>query len=299
MIHNHNRDHNHDHQHGNTGNLRLAFFLNLTFTLLEIAGGLWTNSMAILSDAVHDLGDSLSLGVAWYLEKISEKGCDRRYSYGYRRFSVLGALFTTMVLLGGGLLVLMRAIPRLINPEETNAPGMIAFAILGILVNGVAALRLKRGQSLSEQAVAWHLLEDVLGWAAVLVVGIVMLFVDLPILDPILSVLITLYVLYNTFRNLRRSLAVFLQAVPDGIDIEVIETRLLALDKVESVHHTHVWSMDGYEHVLSTHVVVEASTTRDEILCVKEEIRQLRGEFNLAHTTVEVEYYHEGCVMTA
>ena len=186
--------HHHHHHSHSSGNIKTAFFLNFGFTILEIIGGILTNSIAILSDALHDLGDSISLGIAWYLDNFSKKDSTSRYSYGYRRFSLLGALINSLVLIGGSLFILSEAIPRILNPEEAHAPGMIAFAILGVIVNGAAVLKLKDDKSMNAKVVAWHLMEDVLGWVAVLIVGITLLFVNLPVLDPILSILITLYV---------------------------------------------------------------------------------------------------------
>lgn len=301
MVHSHSHlDNHHDghhHAHDSHRSLQTAFFLNLFFTLLEIVGGLWTNSLAILSDALHDLGDSFSLGLSWYLERVSKKGTDRRFSYGYRRFSLLAALLNTIILLAGGIFVISEAIPRLFNPSPANARGMLLFAIAGILVNGLAVLRLRGSQSLNVQGVAWHLLEDVLGWVAVLVASIVLLFWDLPIIDPILSLLITSYVMWNVARNLLRTAGLFLQAVPENIDVEVVEKKLLAMENVQSVHHTHVWSLDGENHVLTTHIVVDACTTRDQVLALKEEINTLTGTMDLAHTTLEIEYEDENCRM--
>jgi cobalt-zinc-cadmium efflux system protein len=287
----------HDHSHDSTGDLRLAFFLNLSFTIIEIAGGIWTNSLAILSDAIHDLGDSLSLGMAWYLETYARKDKDKKYSYGYRRYSLLSALINTVVLIVGSVFILSRAVARLFNPEPVDAKGMIVFAVLGIIVNGLAMLRLRGGKSLNAQVVAWHLIEDVLGWVAVLIMSIVLLFTDLYILDPIFSILITSFVLYNVIKNLRKTLALFLQAVPENMDLEMIENRLLAIDNVCSSHHTHIWSMDGEHHVLTTHLVVEEDTSQDEVLCIKEDINQLSKEMDFLHTTVEIEYGDEKCSM--
>ncbi len=201
---------NHVHIRGTGANLRTAFFLNLVFTLLEIVGGLMTNSIAILSDAVHDLGDTLSLGLAWQLDRVAQRGRDQQFSYGYRRFSLLGAIISTVVLIIGSMFILIEAIPRLFTPEHANAQGMIFFAVLGVVVNGLAALRLRGEKSLNARAIAWHLIEDVLGWVAVLVVSIVLLFTDFYILDPLLSILITIYILYNVLKNLKQTLAVFL-----------------------------------------------------------------------------------------
>ena len=288
---------NHNRNLGNSANLRLAFLLNLGFTLLEIAGGLWTNSLAILADSVHDLGDSMSLGLSWYLERYSNKGGDERFSYGYRRFSLLGALVNTAILIVGSLFILLRAVPRLIYPEATNAQGMALLAIIGILVNGLAVLRLRKGKSLNVQIAAWHLYEDVLGWVAVLVASIALYFWNIPILDPLLSILITGYVLWNVIRNLKKTLSLFLQAVPEAFNLDEVKGRLLAMEHVRSLHHTHIWSMDGEHHVLTAHLVVEPCTTRDEIMRLKKEINSLTADLDIAHTTLEVEYEDEDCRM--
>ncbi len=291
--------HGHSHGHHSPGagsNLKVAFFLNLSFTLLEIVGGLLTNSMAILADALHDLGDSFALGMAWALEKFSKKGKDPTFTYGYQRLSLVGALLNGIILLGGSLFILSKAVPRLLNPEAVHVPGMIFFAIIGILVNGAAVLKLKSGKSLNERMVSWHLLEDVLGWVAVLIVGVVLLYVDLPVLDPILSVLVTLYVLWNVLKNLKRVFLVFLQATPDSFEVSVFEEKVLELSKVVSVHHTHIWSLDGEDHVLSTHVVMEAKSTRAEVVKVKSELKKLLHGYSIDHLTVDIEYEGETCV---
>jgi cobalt-zinc-cadmium efflux system protein len=288
-----------DHSHDEVSNLRLAFALNLGFAIVEIAGGLAINSFAVLSDALHDLGDSFSLGLAWYLGRYAQRERTERYSFGYRRFSLLGALINAVVLIVGSLAILSRAVPRLLNPQHPNAPGMLILAVVGITVNGIAALRLRHGATLNAQVVTWHLFEDVLGWIAVLVVGVTLLFADVPILDPILSILITVYVLYGVVQRTRTTLSLFLQAVPEAIDISAIEREIRSLPKVHSTHHTHVWSLDGEHHILTTHVVVGADVTREQVLQIKEKIRDLTSRMNLAHTTIEVEYEGQECPESA
>ena len=182
--HHHGHHHHLHHHHGGSGsNLLFAFAMNLFFAIVELVGGIFTGSVAILSDALHDFGDSISLGVAWRLQKLSEKGRDTSFSYGYKRFSLLGALLISLILLVGSVFVIIAAIERLSVPGEPKAGGMLVLAIFGLAVNGLAAFRLKGSSSLNERAVMLHLMEDVLGWAAVLVVSIVMLFVNAPILD--------------------------------------------------------------------------------------------------------------------
>lgn len=292
------RNHGHSHaghQHGASGNLKVAFLLNFGFTLLEIAGGLWTNSVAILADAVHDSGDTASLGISWYLQRLSQKESDATFTYGYRRFSTLGALITGLVLLGGLAYILWQAVPRLLNPEAVNAPGMIALAVVGIAVNGAAVLRLRGGTSLNESVVSWHLLEDTLGWVAVLLGSIAMTIWQVPILDPILSIFIALFVLWNIIRQLRQVLLVFLQRAPKSFDMEQFTQRVTILPNVLSTHHVHSWTMDGEHHVFSTHVVVNDGATRDDIVAVKQGIRDVLKEHEFEHMTVEIELAGEDC----
>lgn len=282
-----------------TRNIKVAFILNLVFALLEVAGGLLTNSVTILSDALHDLGDSLSLGVSWYLDLYATREHTERYSYGYRRFSLLGALITGATLLAGSVIVLSEAIPRLLNPEPSNAQGMLIFAIFGILINGGAALRLRDGQSYNVKIVTWHLLEDVLGWVAVLIVSIVLLFADIQILDPILSILITLYVTYHVLKNLQRTLRLFLQSTPEDIEAETIDEAFRRLPNVVDTHHTHIWSLDGEHHVLTTHVVVDVCCDRPEVQAVKDAVKQIAARLDVVHVTVEIEYSGDVCSMQA
>ena len=289
--------HSHTHTHDNTGNFRVAFFLNLGFTVFEIIGGLYTNSLAILSDAVHDLGDSLSLGMAWFLEKHSHRESDQRYSYGYRRFSLLAALINTIVLVVGSLYVLSQAVPRLFAPQHSDAGGMALLALVGIAVNGAAVLRVRRGQSLNSQVVAWHLLEDVLGWVAVLIVSLTLLAADIHVLDPLLSILISLYVLYNVVRNLRKTLSLFLQAVPETIVLPEVEHALASIPGVLSLHHTHVWSLDGEHHVLTAHLVVDENADKQALMRIKRDANRLTAGMGLEHATIELEFENEDCSM--
>ncbi|MDY0028021.1 MAG: cation diffusion facilitator family transporter [Candidatus Humimicrobiaceae bacterium] len=276
-------------------NIKVAFFLNLGFTIIEIIGGFWTNSIAIISDALHDLGDSLSLGLSWFLERYSRKKKDEKYSYGYRRYSLFAALINGLILIIGSVFILFEAIPRLFNPQQLNAKGMLFFAVAGIIINGIAALQVRKGKSLNERIVSLHLFEDVLGWAAVLIISIVMIFKNIPVLDPILSILITIYILYRVIINLKKTFSIFLQAVPEGISIREIEDKLLKIDGVVNVHHTHVWSMDSLNNVLSVHIVVKDNTSVDEIAEIKRKVREIISSMNPIHSTIEIEYEHEFC----
>ncbi|SEA87289.1 cobalt-zinc-cadmium efflux system protein [Thalassobacillus cyri] len=289
MSHHH---HHHDHT---TGNIKVAFFLNFAFTIIEIIGGIMTNSMAILSDALHDLGDSLSLGLAWFLQNFSKKGKTKSFSFGYKRFSLLATLINSIVLIVGSVFILTEAIPQLLNPEQPDAGGMIILAILGIIVNGAAVFRLRGGESMNSKVMTWHLLEDVLGWAAVLLVSIIMFFADLPILDPIASIGITIFILYNIVKNLFKTMRLFLEGVPENIDYQDIIEKMNQLPNVESTHHTHLWSLDGEHHAFSTHIVVPKGATKDQVCTIKEQVKEIIEPIHLDHITIEIEYEDERC----
>ncbi len=286
--------HDHSHEQSST-RIRWAFFLNLVFTVIEFVGGWLTNSTAIMADAVHDLGDSLSIGLAWYLNSISQKKANSDFTYGYRRFSLLGAIINGLVLIAGSLWVLSVAIPRLTQPEMPQAQGMVYLAILGVAVNGYAAFKLSKGKSLNERVLNWHLLEDVLGWIAVLMVGVVLLFVDWPILDPILSIGFTVFILFNVAKNFIRASKLFLQCAPDGdLSTQITET-LQSIDRVGEVHHLHLWSLDGERHVLTAHIVVDKLMTASEQQALKTKIADLLNDYHLEHTTIELEFPPEVC----
>lgn len=285
-------DHAHDHSRGN---IKLAFFLNLGFTVVEFFGGLYVNSVAIISDALHDLGDSLSLGLAWFLQNKSEQGADSSFTFGYTRFSLLGALINSLVLIAGSIFVVNEAVARILSPEHTNAEGMFLFAILGVSVNGYAAWKVSHGKTMNERVISWHLLEDVLGWVAVLIVSIILMFKDIHYLDPALSLLITLYILWNVFKRLKETLYLFLQGSPSDVSIDEIRGKFLSLDFVTETDHLHIWSLDGKHHVITAHLHVKDMADISDLAAAKKEIRQLLKPYRFSHSTIEMEWDDDLC----
>ena len=283
------------HQHSSVKNIRTAFFLNLGFTVIEFVGGIWTNSTAIIADAVHDLGDCIALAQAWYFESLSDQQGTATYTYGYRRFSILGAAISALILLLASLYVLNEAIPRIIEPEQSNAQGMAVLAVFGVLVNGFAMFKLAKGEGLNTRVVALHFLEDVLGWVAVLIVAIILMFEDIHILDPVLAVLITLYILSNILKQLKNIVPIFLQATPASVDISRLEQALTAIPTVDLVHHLHVWSLDGLRSVLTVHVVTEKLLDTEEYAALKHAFRRVIDEAGIYHSTLEIEFPEEPC----
>ena len=285
---------NHNHESHSAGkNIAFAFFLNFSFAIIELIGGIMTNSVAILSDALHDFGDSLSLGVAYYLQKISGKKGDNRYSYGYKRFSLLGSIFISLVLVISSVFIIREGVIRIITPQEADAQGMLILALLGIFVNGAAVYRMKNSKNHNERAVFLHMMEDVLGWIAVLVASLVMIFIDVPVLDPLLSISITIWVLYNVYNNLKNTVSIMLQEVPKNLDIENIRESILGIDEIESVHDLHLWSMDGENHILTLHIVYNDGYKYDPDNCIKKKVRDVALKFGINHVTIETESNEE------
>lgn len=309
--HNHSHNHHHNHQHNHDGhdhhaggckseiveNLKLAFVLNISFAIIEIVGGLLTNSIAVLSDAVHDLGDATAIGISLLLEKYSAKGSDRLYTYGYRRFSPLGALVTSLILLVGSALIIWEAVPRLLAPQEVHSQGMLGLAFLGVAVNGFAVWRLRKGSSSSanQRAVMLHLLEDAMGWIAVLVGSAIISLTQWYIIDPLLSIGIAIIILRGVYRNLQSIGKIFLQASPPNVNSEKLRSALLPINNVLNIHDVHVWSLDGDYTVLTLHLIIPDGLPSDEIIRVKDAAADVLRSLSVQHFTIAIEFQSEKC----
>jgi len=287
------------HVHGVTSNLWLAFILNISFTLVEFIGGYWTNSMAILADAVHDLGDSIAIGSALLLERLASRKRDAVYSYGYRRLSPLSALITSTILLGGSVYMILESVPRILEPEPVRSLEMIGFAILGVTVNGWAAFRLRKTHgNLNQRAVMLHLLEDILGWAAVLVGAVLIHTLQWSFLDGWLSLGIALFIAFQALKNLYRLGRIFLQGIPYNIDVQRIEQHIRTIHSVRKIHDLHVWTLDGVQHILTVHIVVDQAThSPDSLMQLKQDVRAYLQEEGITHATIELEYPDEPCAL--
>lgn len=272
------------------GNILIAFILNLFFSVFEFFGGIITGSVAIISDSLHDMGDALSIGIAFYLEKISKKQPNNKYTYGYLRYSVLGGLITTLILMCGSVLVTINAIDKIISPKAINYNGMIIFAIIGVIVNFIAALFTKEGESLNQKAVNLHMLEDVASWVVVLIGAVVMSFTNFNILDPILSIIVAVFIFINAVKNLKEALRLFLEKAPSDVNINQLKEHLIKIDGVMDLHHIHVWSLDGINNYATMHIVAN-----DNYLLIKNKVKQELKEHGIAHSTIEFEKEDEDC----
>lgn len=271
-------------------NILWAFILNFGFAIFELIGGIITGSVAILSDSVHDIGDAMSIGLSYFLEKKSKKQPDAKYTYGYARYSVVGGVITTVILIVGSIAVVYNAILRIIHPTEIHYNGMIIFAIVGVVVNLTASLLTRHGHSLNQKAVNLHMLEDVLGWVVVLVGAIVMRFTDFAIIDPIMSIGVAVFIFVNAVKNMKEVLDLFLEKTPKGINLEEIKTHLLEIDGVLDIHHIHIRSIDGQSNYATMHAVIRGDAHE-----LKEKIRAELKEHGISHATLETEAEGEEC----
>ena len=271
-------------------NILIAFILNLSFSVLEFFGGLFTNSVAILSDSVHDLGDAFSVGLSYILERKSKKGIDARHTYGYVRYSVLGSVITASILVVSSILIIIGAIGRIITPTPVDYSGMIILAIVGVILNSIASFVTHDKGSLNQESINLHMLEDVLGWVVVLIGAIVMNFTDISIIDPIMSIGVALFILIGAFKNLHKIVDIFLEKTPKTIDLSLIKQSLLNIDGVLDVHHVHVRSIDGYNNYATLHVVVSKYSHE-----LKAKIKQALEHQNIKHSTIELELNGEDC----
>ena len=271
-------------------NILIAFILNLSFAVFELLGGFFTGSIAILSDAVHDVGDALSIGISYFLERKSRKKPDKNHTYGYIRYSVIGSVITTVILLVGSSFVFIESIKRLSNPVEINYNGMILIALFGVVINFLASYATRDGDSLNQKAVNLHMLEDVLGWVVVLLGSILMRFTNISVIDPILSIGVAIFIFIHALKNLKEIVDVFLEITPKGIDIDEIKKHIKKIPGVIDVHHIHIRSIDGYNNFATLHVVVDKYNEK-----VKKEVRSELQEHGVGHSTIELELENEDC----
>ena len=264
----------------------LAFFLNLSYAIVEfIAGGVFGSS-AVLADSVHDLGDAIAIGVSAFLETISNREEDSHYTLGYKRFSLLGAMVTAVILMTGSVLVILGNITKLFHPQAVNDEGILWLGIIAISVNVIASLVVRKGKTKNESILSLHFLEDTLGWVAVILMAIVLRFTDWYILDPLLSLVISIFILSKAIPRFWSTLKIFLDAVPEGVDIKQVKSDLKQLDHVASLNQLNLWTMDGLEKNAIVHVCLKEIEQME--LC-KESIRSKLKDCGFQNITIEID----------
>ena len=264
----------------------LAFFLNLSYAIVEfIAGGIFGSS-AVLADSVHDLGDAIAIGISALLETISNREEDRQYTLGYKRFSLLGAMLTAVILMIGSVLVILENITKIVHPQPINEEGILWLGIIAVAINVLASIVVRKGKTKNESILSLHFLEDTLGWLAVILMAIILRYTDWYILDPLLSLVISIFILSKAIPRFWSALKIFLDAVPEGVDIKQVKNDLEQLDHVVSVNQLNLWTMDGLEKNAIVHVCLEEI---EHMEYCKESIRNLLKDYGFQNVTIEVD----------
>ena len=276
-------------------NIFFAFMLNLIFTIVEIVGGIFTNSVAILSDAVHDFGDSLSIGMGWFLEKKANKERNDKFTFGYIRMRVLSAFITCAVLLIGSTFIIYESINRLINPEPINSMWIFIISIFGILFNGLAVLKTRRSDNINEKSINLHILEDVLGWIVVFIGSIFLWLFNITWLDSVMSILISTFVLYHAIKNMVEVFNIFMEKAPNGVEVLKLKEHLLKNELIKNVHHIHVWTLDGQIVMATCHIVLSDLAKEEDLIQAKNFVKEESKEFEIDEIVVEFEFEKELC----
>lgn len=277
----------HNHHKNASENLAFVFLMNLSFNIIVIIGGLATNSMAIIADCIHDLSDTISIALAWVLEKISQKESSNNYSYGYQRFSILGAIIISIFVIIMACIILSEAIPRLFAPEGIDAEGMLIISIIGLVFKSLSVYRLHGSETFNEKAIFFHQLGDIFEWLAILILSIVLIFWDgAQYLDPFVSIGIALWLIFNLSRNLYKAIQVILQKTPDNFDVNEFKTLIMDIEGVKNIDDFHIWSLDGIDSVMTLKIEVDFTKNLDEI---KKEIYTISNKYHVIDITIEFE----------
>lgn len=293
--------HHHGHKHGatcshgdsvssenrSTRNIAIALLVNISFAMIELVGGYWTHSSAIQADAIHDLGDSAALIGALLLQIVAALPPRSGYHFGFRRLSLVSAFFTSVLLVVGSLFVMNQAIAGFNNPAPLHLDGMLILALLGVLANGYAAWQMSGGNTQNEKAMAWHMIEDLMGWVAILISSIVLRFWNAPWLDPLLAIVIAVIVFIGAGRSLWNSLRLFLQAMPKDFDEDVLRKSILGVAGVKAIESLKVWSLDGESHVGAMAIRIPSEATFVEWQQIRNAIELAVGHFGKFEWTIE------------
>lgn len=275
-------------------NIKIAFLLNLAFSIVEAIGGILTNSISIISDSLHNLGDSITIGINYIFEKKSKKLPNKEYSYGYLRYTMLGSLIASFILLVGSVIIIYNVVPRLIKPLSVNYDAMIIFGIFGLLINLYATIKIMRSKD-KDKKINTHMIEDTVIWLFILTGSICIKMFDLVIIDPILSLLIAVYILYQVYKYMKNIYNIFMEKVPKNVKIDEIKKNIESNENIDNVHHIHIWSMDGVNNYMTAHIHLNKILNEEEIINTKNDVKNKLKEDKINHITLEVEYFNEKC----
>ena len=272
--------------------LAISILLNLAITIAEILGGLFSGSLSLLSDALHNFSDTASLGVSLVAVKISARSPDSKMTFGYRRAQIIGALINLITLVLVAIYLIKEAIDRYLNPLPIQGQVMLIVAVVGLIANlATAALLYQQSRnSLNIRSAYVHILGDAFSSVGVVVAGILIIRYQLYLADTLLTLLISAYIRIHSAQLLRQTVNILMQSVPEGIEIEQIIASIRTVEDVQDVHHVHVWQLDESQSNLEAHIVIDQGKM-DDMACIKQAIKQrLASSFSITHSTLEFEF---------
>ncbi|MDQ0219919.1 cation transporter [Peribacillus cavernae] len=298
MGHHHGHSHGHSHSHGSENKKALfwSFLLITAFMVVEVIGGLATNSLALLSDAGHMLSDAVALGLSLFAIKLGERQASRTKTYGYRRFEIIAAAINGVTLIAISLYIFYEAYHRFFNPPEVQSTGMLLISVLGLVVNIVAAWILMKGdkdENLNVKSAFLHVLGDMLGSVGAIAAALLIMFFGWGIADPIASVVVSILVLISGWRVTRESFHVLMEGTPSQIDVQKVKASLQNIPLVKEVHDLHIWSITSELTMLSCHMAITGEGNHDVVLLHAQSV--LHNDFGIEHSTIQVELVDNGC----
>lgn len=294
MAHGHH--HHHEGSEISGKNLLLATILNFAITIAEVIGGLLSNSLALLSDALHNLSDSVAVLLAWIANKVSKRKNTEKRTFGYKRIEILTALFNAVVLIVISFFLFYEAYRRFYEPEEIKAGLMLIVAVIGLIANILSVFILKKDskENLNVKAAYVHLIGDTLSSVAVIIGGILIYFYDIFWLDPLLTILIGLYILKETWSILKETIDILMQTTPAELDLQKVKTEIEQLKEILNIHHVHAWKLTDKEIHFDCHVDLRSDQRLSEIEAIRKNIEELLYyKFGINHITIQFEY--ENC----
>ena len=314
MPHDHHHQHGHAHGHGGhhhhhdtesmgDGRLAWAVAVNVVLTVVQIAGGVVSGSLALVADAIHNLSDAAALGIALFARKVARRGADERMTYGYRRAEIIAALINLTTLIVIGVYLVYEAILRFFAPEPIVGWIVVVVAGVALAIDLVTAALTYAGakESMNIRAAFLHNVADALGSVAVIVAGTLVIWFGCNWVDPAVTLLIAGYILWHGLVEIRACIYILMAGVPAGVELAALSTAVRAVDGVVGVHHLHVWQLDERAPYFEAHVVIDR-VDADRLEDIKRAVKwALRERFGIAHSTLEIEFVgtHSDCIETA
>jgi cobalt-zinc-cadmium efflux system protein len=288
-------DHSHHHHNPKLTNVGRAFIigivLNMTFVVIEFLSGFYTNSLALLSDAGHNLSDVATLGLSLFAFQISKRKATPTYTYGFHKSTILASLINAVILLIAVGSIGWEAIQRFISPEETQGKVISIVAGIGIVINAVSAFLFFRDKEkdLNVKGAYLHLALDAVVSAGVVIAGLIISYTGIKWIDPLISLVIMAVVIYSTWGLLTESLKLSLDAVPYAINMESVKSEMLKIKGITSIHHIHIWAMSTTRNAMTAHLMLEKDLTDKEVAEIKHKMKHTLEHMNIQHVTLETE----------